>query len=282
MAEGPPTPPHPKAVAGHVKGMFSGHPKWVWALGISVAVGVAYLAWRRSQNATVATDATGATDGSYTDSVGTGVGDSGSGYAYGDVPNYTDGAYGSTVPSAPATADPMGYDYYAPDPGLSAPAPVPMAPDPQGTVSPTGGGPPAAAAVKKPVAPALGPNIFYNADRKLRYIVQKKSGKDYRYYESVLNKGDWGKGGVIPITSAAPAAPAAPHPAPSPTGGGMPTAGPTPAGPGRPQPIMGPNIFFNATRNLRYIVQKKSGKSYRYYESALNRGDWGQGGVIPI
>lgn len=65
-------------------------------------------------------------------------------------------------------------------------------------------------------------------------------------------------------------------------GGGGGSGAPAPA---REQPHMGPNIFYNADRNLRYIIQRHSNnKTYRHYESKLNKGDWGSGagpGVIP-
>lgn len=277
MPDGPPTPPSPKAVAKGAKNLLAGKPKWMWALGLSVVVGVAYLAWKRSQTGT-----TDDTDATVSDSL-MGTGDTGSGFAYGSTgggyaAGPTEGAvdYGSPVP----IAEPMPVDFpiYYQEPAGPAPAfsgDVPIA-----AALVTGGGAPATPPAKKPVAPQLGPNIFYNQDRKLRYIVQKHdNGGSYRHYESSLNKGDWGHGagGPILIDGTLPK-PKPPTPAAPPTGGGP----PRPSGGGGPQPILGPNIFWNASRGLRYIIQKPKGKgNYRYYESALNRGDWGKGGVIP-
>lgn len=43
----PPTPPTPKAAAKGLGGVVKGKPAWVWVAGITVLIGVAYLAWNR-------------------------------------------------------------------------------------------------------------------------------------------------------------------------------------------------------------------------------------------
>lgn len=142
--------------------------------------------------------------------------------------------------------------------------------------------------------PQLGPNIYYNRERNLRYVVQRdwsakhKTYLNYRRYESKLNKGDWGQGGVVPQDPSPPAnqlePPAPPAPAPAPPA--PPAPAPAPPAPA-PAPQLGPNIFFNEARSLRYVVRNsysqthKRNMNFRYYESALNKGDWGQGGVVP-
>lgn len=136
-----------------------------------------------------------------------------------------------------------------------------------------------------PEQPKLEPNVFYNADRKLRYIIKDNGSQGkHRYYESKLNRGDWGGGGVIYIEGSKPQPKPAPAPsAPRPSGGG--SSGGGGGSSSAPQPNLGPNIFYNSDRKLRYIIQKHSNKkNYRHYESRLNKGDWGSSagpGVIP-
>lgn len=45
----PPKPPTPKAAAKGLSGLFKKQPKWVLIAGFTVLVGVAFMAWKRSQ-----------------------------------------------------------------------------------------------------------------------------------------------------------------------------------------------------------------------------------------
>lgn len=47
----PPHPPHPKAAAKGIAGLFKNQPKWVLIAGFTVLAGVAYFAWSRSRTA---------------------------------------------------------------------------------------------------------------------------------------------------------------------------------------------------------------------------------------
>lgn len=85
----------------------------------------------------------------------------------------------------------------------------------------------------------------------------------------VPGQNPWAPPVITPVPTPPPPPPATPTPAPHVTQSG-------------PQPNGGANVFYNADRNLQYIIQRHSnGKTYRHYESKLNKNDWGSGGVIP-
>lgn len=221
----PNVPPPSKAPAKAAKGIvgsLKGHPPWLYAVVIAGAIAAAYyIRQRQAANAAALSgvdDAPTAVDG----------------YASADYdtsayPGATQGSsyWGQSQPGdeAASTADPVdqfgailglfqqfqqmaqpvgggggGAPTLAPDTHYT-PTPVVEAPYVPPVVTP----PPASPATQRaPVATTSGPQpnsapgVFYNPDRKLRYIVQATKGKNYRRYESKLNKGDWGQGGVIP------------------------------------------------------------------------------------
>lgn len=222
------TPPAPAEVPGKVKAggkglakSLKGHPPWLYAVVIVGAIAVAYMV-RKRQN-----DAAAAAMASSPDTTSTPYG------GYGDTANYpgsTQGAYtGSNTPGdeqpqdppiwatllpgqisaaiagslyptpSPATVGGGGMPDLPPDshvvPEIPTPAPAPPAPAPP---------PPPPVATHSEPQPTMGPGIFYNADRRLRYVIQSKKttayphGHNFRGYESRLNRGDWGGGGWIP------------------------------------------------------------------------------------
>lgn len=219
------TPPAPSDAAGKAAGgakaggkglvkSLKGHPPWLYAVIVVGAIAVAYMV-RQRQNA--AADAAMATS---PDDTSTPVGD------YGDTSNYpgfTQGAYtpGDEVPGADpvdipglvggiiGALFPNGYPATGGgpptvDPGTHTTPDIPVYTPPVDNFTPpvvqhvTPPPPPPPKATASGPQPTTGPGIFYNPDRKLRYIVQNTKGKNYRRYESKLNKGDWGQGGVIP------------------------------------------------------------------------------------
>lgn len=92
-------------------------------------------------------------------------------------------------------------------------------------------------------------------------------------HSAVPQQAAYDGGGAAAATAVAPPAP--------PVVNAAPAALPHAVASG-PQPNLGPNIFYNDSRRLRYIIQRVAGKgNYKYYESSLNKGDWGKGGVIP-
>lgn len=226
-----PTPTEAAAAgAGKVKGIgkaLSGHPKWVYVVVIAGAVAMAYYLRQRqnaqTENAGVVSgpDSTSDPYGGYgTTSAGdpyTYPGGSQGAYYGGDTPQGTSGSGDpnqnfNDLVNALATLAPIIGGGGAPvSPGVDAhtvptadpviaPAPavtVPVAPAPTPTQQTATTNVPHV--ISQKAQPILGPGIFYNATRDLRYIIQRHSnGKNYRHYESKLNKGDWGSGGVIP------------------------------------------------------------------------------------
>lgn len=235
------TPPTPAEVPGKIAGgakaggkglakSLKGHPPWLYAVVIVGAIAVAYMIRQRS-NANAAAAMASSPDDTSTPYGG-----------YGDTANYpgsTQGAFlGGSVPGDETTGG-LGWDpatvadavtqgimagiagivpiiggggmpandpnaHTVPD--LPIPAPyVDPSPAPPPIVHATPPPPPPPTATASAPQPTLGPGIFYNEDRKLRYVVQNKKtntypkGHNFRGYESRLNKGDWGQGGWIPV-----------------------------------------------------------------------------------
>lgn len=223
----PNVPPPAKAPAKAAKGLLGslkGHPPWLYAVVIAGAVAAAWYIRQRQLAAAAAVPLSGVDGAPETID-----GYASAGYDSSAYPGATQGAgyWGQSQPGDEQASTGLGWtdqfqnmlDLFgqmqqmaqpvggggggAPD--LPQDVHTPPTPDvgpgfgPVYTPPPP---PPATQAPPKATAsgpqPTMGPGIFYNADRKLRYIVQKTNGKNYRRYESRLNKGDWGKGGVIP------------------------------------------------------------------------------------
>lgn len=220
------TPPNPHQAAakigGKAKGLgksLTGHPKWVYIVIIAGAIGAAY--YMRKRAAAAGANALTSPDTSATPYGG-----------YGDTTNYpggTQGAYyGSGTPSETAAppgltmeevtnllgtiipalggggppATPSVEIHYVPETpssgGGNAP-PTPEPPPPPPPYIPPPAPAPVPQVTHQAAQPVTGPGIFYNASRNLRYVVQRHANsKTYRHYESALNRGDWGHGGVIP------------------------------------------------------------------------------------
>lgn len=138
----PPKPPTPKAAAKGLAGVFKGKPAWVWIAGVTVLIGVAYLAMKGNQkddSESPADDAEGYAEDQMA------VGDYGGYY-----PVASEGAYGGND---------QPYDIGAPlisdNAGTPEPSPVTnnitvLAPP---TAKVTGGGKPAATGAKTHAPP---------------------------------------------------------------------------------------------------------------------------------
>lgn len=213
-----PTPRQAPAKAGQgIAKALKGHPPWLYAVVIAGALAVAYMV-RQRQNAAAAAAAEGAQPAV-------------DGYASAnyDTTGYPGGTQGASYPGQPAEATGGWGNFPAPTwdelvnlirgPGVptggGAPnnggvevhqtptaelIPVQDAPP---VYAPPPPPPPATSQAPPHVAssgpqPISGDGIYYNPDRKLRAVTRKHAnGKWYRHYESRLNKGDWGQGGVV-------------------------------------------------------------------------------------
>lgn len=162
----PPKPPTPPAVGKHLKGKLTGHPKWVYVAGITVLIGVAYIAWQKSRNAATATPV-----------------DDGSTYSTPDpnsgfYPDATQGAFGGYSDPGfldpqsaldPITPDPSGPGALDPNPvviNLGFPAPTTQMAAPVSNplpMVPTGGGTAPARTVAVHLPPKSGGKVVDSA-----------------------------------------------------------------------------------------------------------------------
>lgn len=232
----PPKPPTPKSAGKGLAGVFKGKPAWVWIAGITVLIGVAYIARRRSQAAADVTP-------SVVDNTSGSVGD---GSLY---PSASQGAWGGYSDPGLSSGDGSGGSF-TDDP--TQPSIIINVPGPQdtsgvgSTFDPpagatssdiTGGGThsPAGVAQHQPVQPtalqraaatiklvqsgnpshlasaaqqkaqaaaAASPNINTQdsgsrSGLNYKVVVKGQPKKVYYYYESKPGKGDWGNGGKV-------------------------------------------------------------------------------------
>lgn len=145
----PPTPPHPKAAAKGLAGVFKNKPTWMWIAGVTTILGVAYFVWRNGQHADATAAATA--DGSPETAP---VGPVGGVYDYSDGAGLTHaptqgafGGYDSPMDGIGNIADNAGnpegplqvINVNVPGP---APAVAPALPKPKVAPKPGGGHPP--------------------------------------------------------------------------------------------------------------------------------------------
>lgn len=191
----PPKPPGPAAAGRGVKGIFKGKPAWVWVAGVTVLIGVAYLAWSRGSRPAT-TETTDTPDPTSVDPYYDGTG----GQAMYATPGASQGAYGGyDAPLADvggfAPTDNAGAPELSPNIYIVQPGPtdgsvvtdsIPATVGTNGSGVTGGGHPPRS--VKAHLNTQYG-----NARIGRTYITRTVHGRKVHLYESKPGRGDYGR-----------------------------------------------------------------------------------------